>query len=74
MITIEEGEQLALDYKVYMKNNTSFITKVYVDESLINTGTCGLETNYYRTTSLLEGQHTVRIEVYQSINDTVDMT
>lgn len=70
--TIEEGEQLALDYKVYMKNNTSFITKVYVDESLINTGTCGLETNYYRTTSLLEGQHIVRIEVWDVTNTVSD--
>ena len=30
--SIEEGEQLSLDYKVYMKNNTSFITKIYIDD------------------------------------------
>ena len=61
--TVEEGTQLVLDYKVYMKNNTSFITKTYVDGTLVNTGTCTLETAYYRTTSLTEGTHTVKVEV-----------
>ena len=62
--TVEEGTQLVLDYKVYMKNNTSFITKTYVDGTLVNTGTCTLETAYYRTTSLTEGAHTVKVEVW----------
>ena len=62
--TIEEGAQLALDYKVYMKNNLSFITKTYVDNVLVNTGTCGLDFNYYRTSSLTEGVHTVKLEVW----------
>ena len=44
--TIEEGGQLSLDYKVYMKNNTSFITKIYVDNNLVNTGTCNADFNY----------------------------
>ena len=61
--TVEEGTQLVLDYKVYMKNNTSFVTKTYVDGTLVNTGTCTLETAYYRTTSLTEGTHTVKVEV-----------
>jgi len=63
-VTVEEGEQIAFDYKVYMKNNTSFITKTYVDNSLVNNGTCGLDFNYYRTSSLTEGIHTVKIEVW----------
>ena len=62
--TIEEGDQLVLDYKVYMKNNISFITKTYVDNNLINTGSCGLDFNYYRTSSLTEGIHSVKIEVW----------
>ena len=62
--TIEEGEQLSLDYKVYMKNNTSFITKVYVDNDLVNTGTCNADFNYYKTSSLTEGTHTVKLEVW----------
>ena len=45
--SIEEGEQLSLDYKVYMKNNTSFITKIYIDDDLVSTGTCGLDFAYY---------------------------
>ena len=63
-VTIEEGEQISLDYKVYMKNNTDFITKIYVDNTLINTGTCGLDFNYYKTSSLTEGIHSIKLEVY----------
>ena len=62
--TIEEGEQLSLDYKAYMKNNTSFITKAYVDNNLVNTGTCNADFNYYRTSSLTEGIHTIKLEVW----------
>ena len=62
--TIEEGEQLSLDYKAYMKNNTSFITKAYIDNNLVNTGTCNADFNYYRTSSLTEGIHTIKLEVW----------
>ena len=68
--SIEEGEQLSLDYKVYMKNNTSFITKIYIDDDLVSTGTCGLDFAYYRTSSLTEGIHTVKLEVY-NVTETV---
>ena len=68
--SIEEGEQLSLDYKVYMKNNTSFITKIYIDDVLVSTGTCGLDFAYYRTSSLTEGTHTGKLEVY-NITETV---
>ena len=62
---IEEGDQLILDYKVYMKNdNTLFITKTYIDNVLINTGNCTLETSYFKNSTLLEGTHTVKIEVW----------
>ena len=67
---IEEGEQLTLDYKVYMKNNTSFITKIYVDGVLVNTGTCGLSTSTYSTSSLTEGTRSIKLEVYD-ITETV---
>ena len=75
--TVEEGLQLVIDYKVYMKNNMSFITKTYVDNNLVNTGTCGLETAYYRTSSLTEGTHTIRIEVLnesQTVSDSLTLT
>ena len=62
--TIEEGAQLSLGYKVFMKNNSSFITKTYVDEQLVNTGTCGLAWNYYKTSSLTEGIHSIKVEVW----------
>ena len=67
---IEEGEQLSLDYKVYMRGNTSFITKTYIDENLVNTGTCGLDFAYYRTSALTEGIHTIKMEVYD-VTETV---
>ena len=62
--SVEEGEQLSLDYKVYMKNNSLFITKVYVDEILVNTGSCGLDFNYYKTSSLDAGIHSIKLEVW----------
>lgn len=62
-VVVEEGSQLILDYKVYMKNENSFVNKIYVDNNLVNTGTCGLDRNYYKTSSLTEGEHSVRIEV-----------
>ena len=67
---IEEGEQLSLDYKVYMRGATSFITKTYIDENLVNTGTCGLDFAYYRTSTLTEGIHTIKMEVYD-VTETV---
>lgn len=73
-VVIEEGLQLSLDFKVYMKNNISFITKVYVDNKIVNTGTCGLEKSYYKTSSLTEGEHVVKLEVYnqsQTVSDSI---
>ena len=67
---VEEGEQLSLDYKVYMRGATSFITKTYIDEDLVNTGTCGLDFAYYRTNTLTEGVHTIKMEVYD-VTETV---
>ena len=72
--SVEEGNQLALDFKVYMQGATSFITKVYVDNNLVSTGTCGLDTAYYRTSSLKEGSHTVRLDVYdiaEKVSDSI---
>ena len=62
--TVEEGEQISLDYKIYMKNNNSFITRIYIDNELVNTGTCGLDFNYFKTSSLKEGIHNVKLEVW----------
>ena len=62
-IESEEGESLSIDYKVYMKNNDTFTVNIYVDNEHVSTGTCGLDFNYYKTSSLLEGLHTVKIEV-----------
>ena len=63
-VSVEEGEQVSLDYKVYMKYNTSFIANVYVDDALVNTGTCNADFNYYKTSSLTKGVHTVKLEVF----------
>ena len=68
--TVEEGQQFTLDYKVYKKNDSSFITKLYVDDVLKSTGTCNLETQYYTNSSLLEGSHTIKLEV-TDVNNTV---
>ena len=72
--SVEEGNQLALDFKVYMQGANSFITKVYVDDNLVSTGTCGSDTAYYRTSSLKEGNHTVRLDVYdvtEKVSDSI---
>ena len=69
---IEEGAQLSLDYRVYMQYGDTFITKTYVDGDLVNTGQCGLETAYYRTSSLTEGIHTIRVEVFDTSETVTD--
>ena len=63
-VSVEEGEQVSLDYKAYMKYNTSFIANIYVDDALVNTGTCNADFNYYKTSSLTKGVHTVKLEVF----------
>ena len=63
-VSVEEGDQVSLDYKVYMKYNTSFITNIYVDDSLVNRGVCNADFNYYKTSSLTKGIHTVKLEVF----------
>ena len=63
-VSVEEGEQVSLDYKVYMKYNTTFIANIYVDDALVNTGTCNADFNYYKTSSLTKGVHTVKLEVF----------
>ena len=68
--SVEEGSQLVLDYRVYKKNETTFIIKTYVDEELVSTGTCGLTTSYYKTTTLREGMHNIKIEAWD-ITETV---
>lgn len=69
-VTVEEGQQFTLDYKVYKKNDSSFITKLYLDDVLKSTGTCNLETQYYTNSSLLEGSYTIKLEV-TDVNNTV---
>ena len=71
-VSIEEGEQLSLDYKVYMKGNSLFNVKVYVDNNLVSTGTCGLTISYYKTSSLTEGLHTIKVEVFDVTNTVSD--
>ena len=69
-VTVEEGQQFTLDYKVYRKNDSSFITKLYLNDVLISSGTCNLETQYYTNSSLPEGSHTIKLEV-TDVNNTV---
>ena len=71
-ITIEEGYQIVLDYKVYRKNDTTFNTKLYIDDTLISTGICNLETQYYRNSTLTEGTHTIKVEVSDVTNTVTD--
>ena len=76
-LSIEEGSQFSLDYKVYRKGDTSFITKVYIDNELKETGTCGLDMSFYKNSTLLEGQYTIKLEVYditQKVSDYVVWT
>lgn len=71
-MTIEEGYQIVLDYKVFKKNATLFNVKVYIDDRLATTGTCNLETQYYRNSTLDEGTHSIKIEVSDITNTVSD--
>ena len=64
--SVEEGAQLVLDYRVYMKNSNKFVTETYIDNELVNTGECNADTNYYTTSSIKEGQHTIKIVAYNT--------
>ena len=68
--SVEEGSQLVLDYRVYKKNETSFIIKTYVDEELVSTGSCGLTKSFYKSSTLREGMHNIKIEAWD-ITETV---
>lgn len=70
--SVEEGSQLVLDYRVYKKNETTFIIKTYIDEELVSTGTCGLTTSYYKTTTLREGMHNIKIEAWDTTETVSD--
>jgi surface protein len=75
--SVEEGSQLVLDYRVYKKNETSFIIKTYVDEELVNTGTCGLTKSFYKSSTLREGMHNIKIEAWditETVSDYVTWT
>ena len=75
--SVEEGSQLVLDYRVYKKNETSFIIKTYVDEELVSTGTCGLTKSFYKSSTLREGMHNIKIEAWditETISDYVTWT
>lgn len=68
--SIEEGYQVVLDYKVFMKHESSFNVKTYIDDNLVSIGTCNLERQTYRNSSLAEGVHTIKVEA-SDLNNTV---
>ena len=67
----EEGSQITIDYRVYSKNNETFMVNVYDGYDEIFTGSCGIGFNQYRTSSLKEGNHDIRIRIS---NDNGDKT
>ena len=69
-VTIEEGYQIELDYKVYMNDRSNFTIKTYINDELINIGSCGLAINYYRNSTLLEGINIIKIEAYDATDET----
>lgn len=71
-ITVEEGSQITLDYKIFKKNDTNFNTKFYIDGSLKSVGSCNLETQYYKNSSLDKGIHTIKIEAWDIANTVSD--
>lgn len=62
-VEAEEGDQISLDYKVSMKNQTAFNTKYYVDEVLIQSGTCGVVKTAWNTSTLTKGTHKLMLYV-----------
>lgn len=62
-VEAEEGDQVSLDYKVSMKNQTAFNTKYYVDEVLLQSGTCGVVKTAWNTSTLTKGTHKLMLYV-----------
>lgn len=71
-LTVEEGSQITLDYKIFKKNDTNFNTKVYIDGILKSIGSCNLETQYYKNSNLDKGIHTIKIEAWDITNTVSD--
>ena len=75
--SVEEGNQLSLDYRVYMKNNNTFNVKYYVDDELINTSTCTNAISYWTISTLTEGVHILKVvasDVTETVSDYVTWT
>ena len=73
-VVIEEGDQLSLDYKIFKKNEDAFNITVYVDDVEVARGTAGSTRSYYRTSSLKEGSHTIKIvaeDLLQTVSDDI---
>lgn len=69
-VTIEEGYQLSLDYKVFKKGDTQFNIAIYIDDELKSKGSCNSELQYYKNSTLGVGIHTIKLEV-SDLSETV---
>ena len=75
--SVEEGEQVVLDYKVYMRGKNTFLLNIYVDDELVSEGSCGVDVNYYRSSSLSIGVHEIKIEAFdenKTVSDSITWT
>lgn len=71
---IEEGDQLSLGYKIFKKNEDKFNITIYVDDIEVGRGTADASRSYYRTSSLAQGSHTIKIvaeDLLQTVSDDV---
>lgn len=72
---IEEGDQLVIDYRVFMQYDKEFKIKVYIDGNVVQEGTCGLATEYYRNSTLAEGVYRIKIEasdMAETVSDSIE--
>ena len=72
---VEEGDQLVIDYRVFMQYGKEFKIKIYVDGNMVQEGTCGLATEYYRNSTLTEGVYRIKIEasdMAETVSDSIE--
>lgn len=62
-ITVEEGDQIAIDYRISMKDVKEFNVEYYINDSFVKKGIGVNGVNTYLISSLTQGSHTVTIKV-----------
>lgn len=61
--TIQEGDNISIDYRISMQNQKTFNVEYYIDGKMFRSLEARLGTNYWRISTLKKGARTLKIKV-----------